>query len=120
MKATAIIRNMSHIHILELYFFLHVGVDSELLKIFYFFIQGRGNKSSGDNFHAAPNIDHSQDFVREDIKEWLCWLRLIVLIIFFHFLSVSLIILSPVLSFDANPILHMRKTKLKIKLIYEA
>ncbi|XP_050872672.1 alpha-amylase 3, chloroplastic [Lathyrus oleraceus] len=37
--------------------------------------QGRGNKSSGDNFHAAPNIDHSQDFVRNDIKEWLCWLR---------------------------------------------
>ncbi|XP_072993431.1 alpha-amylase 3, chloroplastic [Typha latifolia] len=37
--------------------------------------QGRGNKSSGDNFHAAPNIDHSQDFVRKDIKEWLQWLR---------------------------------------------
>ncbi|XP_050236433.1 alpha-amylase 3, chloroplastic isoform X2 [Mercurialis annua] len=37
--------------------------------------QGRGNKSSGEFFHAAPNIDHSQDFVREDIKEWLCWLR---------------------------------------------
>ncbi|KAL0408668.1 UNVERIFIED_CONTAM: Alpha-amylase 3, chloroplastic [Sesamum radiatum] len=26
--------------------------------------QGRGNKSSGDNFHAAPNIDHSQEFGR--------------------------------------------------------
>ncbi|EEF42189.1 alpha-amylase 3, chloroplastic [Ricinus communis] len=37
--------------------------------------QGRGSKSSGDNFHAAPNIDHSQDFVRQDLKEWLCWLR---------------------------------------------
>ncbi|KAM0883724.1 hypothetical protein ACQ4PT_031461 [Festuca glaucescens] len=37
--------------------------------------QGRGNKSSGDNFHAAPNIDHSQDFVRNDLKEWLCWMR---------------------------------------------
>ncbi|KAF8399420.1 hypothetical protein HHK36_015285 [Tetracentron sinense] len=37
--------------------------------------QGRGNKSSGDNFHAAPNIDHSQDFVRKDLKEWLIWLR---------------------------------------------
>ncbi|KAL2349294.1 hypothetical protein Fmac_003294 [Flemingia macrophylla] len=36
--------------------------------------QGKGNKSSGDNFHAAPNIDHSQEFVREDLKEWLCWL----------------------------------------------
>ncbi|GJU18884.1 alpha-amylase 3, chloroplastic-like protein [Tanacetum coccineum] len=37
--------------------------------------QGRGNKSSGDNFHAAPNIDHSQDFVRKDLCEWLRWLR---------------------------------------------
>ncbi|KAG9140183.1 hypothetical protein Leryth_015799 [Lithospermum erythrorhizon] len=37
--------------------------------------QGRGNKSSGDNFHAAPNIDHSQEFVRRDIKDWLRWLR---------------------------------------------
>ncbi|MQL90766.1 hypothetical protein Taro_023367 [Colocasia esculenta] len=37
--------------------------------------QGRGNKSSGDTFHAAPNIDHSQEFVRRDLKEWLCWLR---------------------------------------------
>ncbi|KAJ0985545.1 hypothetical protein J5N97_003901 [Dioscorea zingiberensis] len=37
--------------------------------------QGRGNKSTGDNFHAAPNIDHSQEFVRKDLKEWLCWLR---------------------------------------------
>ncbi|GMP94114.1 hypothetical protein CsSME_00043690 [Camellia sinensis var. sinensis] len=37
--------------------------------------QGKGNKSSGDCFHAAPNIDHSQEFVRKDLKEWLCWLR---------------------------------------------
>lgn len=37
--------------------------------------QGRGNPSSGDIFHAAPNIDHSQSFVRKDIKEWLNWLR---------------------------------------------
>eukprot|EP00257_Ricinus_communis_P019911 XP_015579026.1 uncharacterized protein LOC8285074 isoform X1 [Ricinus communis] len=37
--------------------------------------QGCGNPSSGDIFHAAPNIDHSQDFVRRDIKEWLNWLR---------------------------------------------
>ncbi|GLU01825.1 hypothetical protein SLE2022_191080 [Rubroshorea leprosula] len=37
--------------------------------------QGCGNPSSGDIFHAAPNIDHSQEFVRSDIKEWLNWLR---------------------------------------------
>ncbi|XP_068656894.1 uncharacterized protein [Aristolochia californica] len=37
--------------------------------------QGRGNPSSGDIFHAAPNIDHSQEFVRKDIKQWLNWLR---------------------------------------------
>ncbi|XP_008807825.2 uncharacterized protein LOC103720069 isoform X1 [Phoenix dactylifera] len=37
--------------------------------------QGRGNPSTGDIFHAAPNIDHSQEFVRRDIKDWLNWLR---------------------------------------------
>ncbi|XP_022741223.1 uncharacterized protein LOC111292875 isoform X2 [Durio zibethinus] len=37
--------------------------------------QGLGNPSSGDIFHAAPNIDHSQDFVRRDIMQWLNWLR---------------------------------------------
>ena len=36
---------------------------------------GRGNRSSGDFFHAAPNIDHSQDFVQRDICEWLRWLQ---------------------------------------------
>lgn len=37
--------------------------------------QGRGNPSNGDFFHAAPNIDHSQEFVRQGIKEWMKWLR---------------------------------------------
>lgn len=37
--------------------------------------QGRGNPSTGDIFHAAPNVDHSQEFVRKGIKEWLNWLR---------------------------------------------
>ena len=36
---------------------------------------GRGNQSSGDFFHAAPNIDHSQDFVQRDIAEWMQWLQ---------------------------------------------
>jgi len=36
--------------------------------------KGQGNRGSGDDFHAAPNIDHSQDFVRADLKEWLSWL----------------------------------------------
>lgn len=37
--------------------------------------QGRGNPKSGDFFHAAPNVDHSQKFVRKDIMEWMQWLR---------------------------------------------
>ena len=36
--------------------------------------QGQGNPGSGDDFHAAPNLDHSQEFVREDLKEWMGWL----------------------------------------------
>lgn len=29
----------------------------------------------GEIFHAAPNIDHSQNFVRQDIIGWMKWLR---------------------------------------------
>uniref|UniRef100_A0A0C9RI29 Alpha-amylase n=1 Tax=Wollemia nobilis TaxID=56998 RepID=A0A0C9RI29_9CONI len=36
---------------------------------------GHGNWSTGDNFHGVPNIDHTQDFVKKDIKDWLRWLR---------------------------------------------
>ncbi|KAK3038895.1 hypothetical protein RJ639_028617 [Escallonia herrerae] len=36
---------------------------------------GLGNRSTGDNFNGVPNIDHTQDFVRKDIIEWLRWLR---------------------------------------------
>lgn len=60
--------------------------NSQVLPLFDH-LQGRGNKSSGDNFHAAPNIDHSQEFVRNDIKEWLCWLRLVISFKFFCFCS---------------------------------
>lgn len=37
--------------------------------------RGRGNRSSGDHFAAAPNIDHSQAHVKQDLSEWLAWLR---------------------------------------------
>ncbi|MEW5307361.1 MAG: hypothetical protein WDW36_009765 [Sanguina aurantia] len=36
---------------------------------------GRGNPKSGDDYVAAPNIDHSKDFVRKDIIAWMKWLR---------------------------------------------
>ncbi|KAL9264190.1 putative alpha-amylase 2 [Drosera capensis] len=36
---------------------------------------GLGNRSTGDNFHGVPNIDHTQYFVRKDIIGWLQWLR---------------------------------------------
>lgn len=36
---------------------------------------GKGNLSSGEHFDAAPNIDHSQDFVKSDIGDWLVWMR---------------------------------------------
>ena len=34
-----------------------------------------GGPSSGDRFDAAPNIDHSQPFVKRDVAEWMQWLR---------------------------------------------
>lgn len=37
--------------------------------------QGQGNGSSGESFGAAPNIDHSQEFVKKDLTEWMQWLR---------------------------------------------
>lgn len=37
--------------------------------------QGQGNPSSGESFGAAPNIDHSQEFVQKDLTEWMQWLR---------------------------------------------
>eukprot|EP01025_Chloroclados_australasicus_P001152 TRINITY_DN1033_c0_g1_i1.p1 TRINITY_DN1033_c0_g1~~TRINITY_DN1033_c0_g1_i1.p1 ORF type:complete len:441 (-),score=30.82 TRINITY_DN1033_c0_g1_i1:490-1812(-) len=36
---------------------------------------GKGHPSQGDIFPAAPNIDHQQQFVQEDICEWLNWLK---------------------------------------------
>ena len=45
----------------------------------------QGSKSTGDNFHGVPNIDHSQDFVRKDIIAWLQWLRHNVGFQDFHF-----------------------------------
>ncbi|KAK9908484.1 hypothetical protein WJX75_008568 [Coccomyxa subellipsoidea] len=36
---------------------------------------GRGGPSSGSRFDAAPNIDHSQPFVKRDLSEWMQWLR---------------------------------------------
>ena len=37
--------------------------------------KGKGNRATGDEFAAAPNIDHKQDYVRKDLTEWLEWLR---------------------------------------------
>lgn len=35
--------------------------------------RGRGNHKHGDFFNAAPNIDHSNERVQNDIAEWLKW-----------------------------------------------
>lgn len=37
--------------------------------------KGKGNRATGDEFAAAPNIDHMQDYVRKDLTDWLEWLR---------------------------------------------
>ena len=36
---------------------------------------GTGNASPFKLFHGAPNIDHSQHFVRKDLLEWMQWMR---------------------------------------------
>lgn len=36
---------------------------------------GAGTWKNQDDYSAAPNIDHSQERVREDLKKWLKWLR---------------------------------------------
>lgn len=35
---------------------------------------GQGHRSDGDFFHAAPNVDHSQAFVKADLEDWMSWL----------------------------------------------
>ena len=36
---------------------------------------GTGNPDSGENYSAAPDIDHSSPQVQKDISDWLNWLK---------------------------------------------
>lgn len=36
---------------------------------------GRGGADTGDDFGPAPDIDHSNEVVRQGIKDWLSWLH---------------------------------------------
>lgn len=36
---------------------------------------GRGARSTGQVYAAAPNIDHTQERVRKDYTDWLRWLK---------------------------------------------
>lgn len=49
--------------------------DLKTFSNFYESPHVQGSRSTGDNFDGVPNIDHSQEFVRKDIIEWLRWLR---------------------------------------------
>lgn len=37
--------------------------------------QGEGNMSYQRLFNSAPNIDHSQSFVQDDLIDWMLWLK---------------------------------------------
>lgn len=49
--------------------------DAEAIVVNDRKFKGRGNRATGDEFAAAPNIDHMQDYVRKDLTDWLEWLR---------------------------------------------
>ncbi|KIY91536.1 hypothetical protein MNEG_16428 [Monoraphidium neglectum] len=36
---------------------------------------GRGSHKTGDDYPAAPNIDHTQERIRNDIVDWLKYLK---------------------------------------------
>lgn len=36
---------------------------------------GTGGRKTGEDYTAAPNIDHTQERVRQDIVKWLKYLR---------------------------------------------
>ena len=36
---------------------------------------GRGNPKQGEEYVAAPNIDHTQERIRNDLLAWMKWLR---------------------------------------------
>lgn len=36
---------------------------------------GTGARDTGEDFPAAPDLDHTNDKVRSDVKAWLSWLR---------------------------------------------
>eukprot|EP00239_Pterosperma_sp_CCMP1384_P006863 CAMPEP_0197854428 /NCGR_PEP_ID=MMETSP1438-20131217/24657_1 /TAXON_ID=1461541 /ORGANISM="Pterosperma sp., Strain CCMP1384" /LENGTH=767 /DNA_ID=CAMNT_0043469163 /DNA_START=187 /DNA_END=2490 /DNA_ORIENTATION=+ len=36
---------------------------------------GSGARSTGDEYEAAPNIDHTQEMVRKNLQSWMQWLR---------------------------------------------
>lgn len=36
---------------------------------------GTGNADTGENYHAAPDVDHTNSRVQKDISDWLNWLK---------------------------------------------
>ena len=36
---------------------------------------GRGHPGTGEDYAAAPNIDHTQESIREDLQKWLRYMR---------------------------------------------
>lgn len=36
---------------------------------------GTGNKDSGESYHAAPDVDHTNRTVQKDIIQWLRWMK---------------------------------------------
>lgn len=49
--------------------------DSTAIVLNDYTFQGKGNMSYQRMFSSAPNIDHTQKFVQNDLIDWMLWLK---------------------------------------------
>jgi len=53
----------------------HPAWDASAITCDSYVFGGKGSPSTGKVYEAAPNVDHTKEFVRSDYVAWLRWLR---------------------------------------------